>query len=121
MPIIWATLNIVKTVLSTPGGALSDRIGRVPTVVAGWAIYALVYFGFAFASTQWHAWALFAAYGVFFALTEGAERALVADFVPAARRGTATTGRAARPAAPAPPSPPGWCRTPSGQRPPAPS
>jgi len=38
---------------------------------------------------QWHAWALFAAYGVFFALTEGAERALVADFVPAARRGTA--------------------------------
>jgi len=89
VPIIWATLNIVKTVLSTPGGALSDRIGRVPTVVAGWAIYALVYFGFAFASTQWHAWALFAAYGVFFALTEGAERALVADFVPAARRGTA--------------------------------
>jgi len=89
VPIIWATLNIVKTVLSTPGGTLSDRVGRVPTVVGGWAIYALVYFGFAFASVQWHAWALFAAYGVFFALTEGAERALVADFVPAARRGTA--------------------------------
>ena len=89
IPIIWATLNVVKTALSTPGGALSDRIGRVPTVVAGWAIYALVYFGFAFASSQWHAWLLFASYGVFFALTEGAERALVADFVPAARRGTA--------------------------------
>jgi len=89
IPIIWATLNIVRTALSTPGGALSDRIGRVPTVVAGWAIYALVYFGFAFASTQWHAWLLFASYGVFFALTEGAERALVADFVPSARRGTA--------------------------------
>jgi MFS family permease len=89
IPIIWATLNVVKTLASTHGGALSDRIGRVPTVIAGWAIYALVYFGFAFASSQWHAWALFAVYGLFFALTEGAERALVADFVPAARRGTA--------------------------------
>jgi MFS family permease len=89
IPIIWATLNVVRTLASTHAGALSDRIGRVPTVIAGWAIYALVYFGFAFASLQWHAWALFAAYGLFFALTEGAERALVADFVPAARRGTA--------------------------------
>jgi MFS family permease len=89
IPIIWATLNVVRTLASTHAGALSDRIGRVPTVIAGWAIYALVYFGFAFASLQWHAWALFAAYGLFFALTEGAERALVADYVPAARRGTA--------------------------------
>jgi MFS family permease len=89
IPIIWATLNIVRTLASTHAGALSDRIGRVPTVIAGWAIYALVYFGFAFASSQWHAWTLFAVYGLFFALTEGAERALVADFVPAARRGTA--------------------------------
>jgi MFS family permease len=89
IPIIWATLNVVRTLASTHAGALSDRIGRVPTVIAGWAIYALVYFGFAFASLQWQAWALFAAYGLFFALTEGAERALVADFVPAARRGTA--------------------------------
>ena len=88
-PILWATLHVVKTATSTHGGALSDRIGRVPTLVSGWALYALVYFGFAAASAAWHAWALFIAYGVFFALTEGTERALVADFVPAERRGTA--------------------------------
>ena len=41
------------------------------------------------ASEAWHAWALFAAYGIFFGLTEGSERALVADIVPAARRGAA--------------------------------
>ncbi|MEX2153209.1 MAG: MFS transporter, partial [Gemmatimonadaceae bacterium] len=87
-PILWATLHIVKSLTSTHGGALSDRIGRVPTLVAGWTIYALVYFGFALGSTQWHAWALFVAYGLFFALTEGTERALVADFVPASRKGT---------------------------------
>ena len=88
-PILWATLNVVKTLTSTHGGALSDRLGRVPVLVAGWVLYALVYFGFAFASRQWHAWALFCVYGLFFALTEGAERALVADFVGASRRGTA--------------------------------
>jgi MFS family permease len=64
-------------------------VGRAPALVAGWVVYGLVYLGFAFAGTQWHAWALFAVYGVFFALTEGPERALVADFVPATRRGTA--------------------------------
>jgi MFS family permease len=88
-PILWAALHVVKTVASTPGGALSDRIGRRPTLVAGWTLYALVYLGFAVADSTWHAWALFAAYGVYFGLTEGTERAFVTDLVPALRRGTA--------------------------------
>ena len=88
-PILWATLHVVKSATSTQGGALSDRIGRAPTLIAGWTLYALVYFGFAAASAAWHAWALFVVYGLFFALTEGTERALVADLVPPARRGTA--------------------------------
>ena len=89
MPILWASLHVVKSGFGTWGGALSDRIGRVPTVIAGWTIFAFVYFGFAFASVQWHIWLLFLAYGLFFALTEGAERALVADYAPRSRRGTA--------------------------------
>lgn len=89
VPILWATLHVVKTLGATPGGALSDRVGRTPTVIAGWAVFALVYCGFAFAAAQWHIWALFVVYGCYFALTEGAERALVADFAPVARRGTA--------------------------------
>jgi MFS family permease len=103
-PILWAALHAVKSLASTSGGALSDRVGRVPTLLAGWTLYALVYVGFAFASLAWHAWALFLVYGLFFALTEGAERALVADIVPAPRRGTAfgwfnlTTGIALLPA-----------------------
>src|SRR5689334_20509659 len=88
-PILWAVLHVVKTASGVPGGSLSDRIGRKPTLAAGWLLYALVYFAFAGASATWHAWALFAVYGIFFGLTEGAERALVADIVPVDRRGVA--------------------------------
>ena len=88
-PVLWAALHIVKSATSTHGGALSDRIGRRPALIAGWVLYASVYLGFALASTQWHAWTLFVVYGVYFALTEGPERALVADLVPETRRGTA--------------------------------
>jgi len=60
--------------------------------------------GFARAGAPWHAWALFLAYGAFYGLTEGAEKALVADLAPASRRGAAfgfyhlTVGVAALPA-----------------------
>jgi MFS family permease len=79
----------VKSSSSTPGGSLSDRIGRKPTVIAGWLIYSVVYLLFAIASKTWHAWALFALYGLYFGLTEGAEKAMVADIVPSDRRGAA--------------------------------
>lgn len=104
IPLLWLLLHVVKMVSSTPGGTLSDRLGRRPLIVSGWTVYALVYAGFAFAREQWHVWALFAAYGIMFGLTEGTEKALVADLVPQAQRGAAfgwyhaTIGAAALPA-----------------------
>jgi MFS family permease len=89
VPVLWALLNLVKAVFNVPGGVLSDRFGRRPLLVAGWTIYAAVYLGFGLAASAWQAWALFAAYGLYFGATEGVEKALVADFVPAERRGTA--------------------------------
>jgi MFS family permease len=89
VPILWAMLHVVKSAASTPGGALSDRVGRRPLLVVGWLLYAVVYLGFARAGVAWQVWALFAVYGLHFGLTEGAEKALVADLVPASRRGTA--------------------------------
>jgi MFS family permease len=88
-PILWALLNGVKSVSNVPGGVLSDRIGRRPTLIAGWVVYALVYFLFARATQAWEAWALFAGYGIFFGLSEGTELALIADVAPADRRGSA--------------------------------
>ncbi len=89
VPVLWALLNLVKALLNVPGGVLSDRFGRRPLLVAGWTIYAAVYLGFGLAGAAWQVWVLFAAYGLYFGATEGVEKALVADFVPAERRGAA--------------------------------
>ena len=86
---LWAAFHVVKSASSTPGGALSDRVGRRPPIVAGWLLFAAVYLAFGRASEPWHAWALFGVYGLVFGLTEGTEKALVADLAPAARRGAA--------------------------------
>lgn len=88
-PILWAVLNFVKSATGTYGGQLSDTIGRKPLIVGGWLLYAAVYFAFGWAAAAWQAWALFAVYGIFYGMTEGTEKALVADIVPTARRGAA--------------------------------
>lgn len=87
IPILWAMLHVVKAGTSTPAGTLSDRVGRVPLIVGGWLVYALVYLAFGRAGATWQAWALFAVYGTYFGLTEGVEKALVADLVPTEKRG----------------------------------
>ena len=89
IPILWALLHVVKSSSTVLGGALSDRVGRRPLILGGWSVYALVYLAFALASVQWHAWAIFVVYGLYFGMTEGTEKAMVADLVPASRRGTA--------------------------------
>jgi len=89
VPLLWAAIHVVKASLSTWGGGLSDRFGRKQLIVAGWMIYALVYFGFALSTgaAAFIAWFLF--YGVYFAFAEGAEKALIADLTPTERRGAA--------------------------------
>jgi MFS family permease len=89
IPIVWMLLSLVRALTTTPGGQLSDRIGRRPAIISGWFVYALAYAGFAFAREAWHIWVLFLFYGLYYGLVEGPERALVADLVPAEIRGRA--------------------------------
>lgn len=83
------TFNAVYTIFAGPLGALSDRVGRRRLIIGGWIAYGLVYLGLAFAQAGWQVWLLYALYGLYYAATEGAARALVADLVPETRRGTA--------------------------------
>jgi MFS family permease len=95
LPLIWAFFHIIKVIFSTPLGALSDRIGRKKVINIGWAIYAFVYISFALlvflpANLQVVAtFILFAVYALFYAFSEGAEKAFVADLVKEEYRGSA--------------------------------
>jgi MFS family permease len=83
------TFNLVYAVVSSPCGALSDRFGRKRFLVGGWLLYALVYVGFARATAGWQTWVLMGVYGIYYGMTHGVAKALVADLVPTERRGTA--------------------------------
>lgn len=87
--LMLAAFNVVYAVLATPAGSLSDRIGRKRILVAGWLVYAVIYFGFAFAETGLHVTTLFIAYGAYYGLSYGTAKAMVTDLVPASLRGTA--------------------------------
>lgn len=87
--LLLVAFNLVYALISTPAGVLSDKVGRKGVIALGWSIYALVYLGFALASDLWQVWLLFVIYGIYYGMTEGVARALVADVVPMGKRGTA--------------------------------
>jgi MFS family permease len=89
IPLLWAALHVVKVGASLLGGDLSDRFGRRHLIAAGWLWYAGVYAGFAFVDAPAGLVAIFLSYGIYFGLTEGVEKAWIADLAPIAKRGTA--------------------------------
>ncbi len=89
LPILWMVLHFSKVLVSLIAGELSDRVGRKALIFGGWIVYALVYAGFAFVTAPWQAWVLFVIYGIYFGMTEGNEKAFVADMVDPEKRGTA--------------------------------
>jgi MFS family permease len=89
LPLLWTALHAVKSATSLLGGALADRFGRRRTIACGWLVYAAVYIGLAHAETPGAVAALFVTYGLYSGLTEGPERALIAELAPAKARGTA--------------------------------
>lgn len=86
--LLYFLFNIVASLLAYPLGRLSDRIGRRALLVGGYLIYGLVYIGFAYVTTRAGMIALFAAYGIYTAMTAGTERALITEIAPANLRGT---------------------------------
>ena len=90
VPLLWAAVSGVAALFAVPLGGLSDRIGRVRLLVAGYLAYAAFYVGMAtWAAPGWRLYLLFGLYGIFMAATEGVERALLADLAPPEQRGTA--------------------------------
>ena len=89
IPLLWSAIHVVKVGSSILGGTLSDRLGRRALIALGWIIYAVVYAGFGISQSSSAVVALFLLYGTYFGLTEGVEKAWVADMAPTHKRGTA--------------------------------
>jgi MFS family permease len=89
VPLVWLTLNAAKAMTNVPGGRLADRIGRKRALLFGWCIYGAAYAAFPLTQSIALTWALVVAYGTYYGLAEGAEKALVADLAPKEARGRA--------------------------------
>jgi MFS family permease len=87
--LMLAAFNLVYSLVSTPAGSLSDRIGRRKVIIGGWLVYGAIYLGFALAQRPWHIWALYITYGVYYGMAYGTAKAMVADLVSPELRGTA--------------------------------
>ncbi len=89
IPVVFAGFTLIYALFSYPIGIWSDRVGKMPFIVGGWFVLAFVEWGFSSVAALAPALALFALYGLFFAMTEGSGRALIADLVPQESRGSA--------------------------------
>ncbi len=89
IPTAWAALHVVKAAVSPIAGHLSDRLDRRRVIIAGWLVYAGVYAAFAWVSSLPGLIAVFLVYGLYYGLTEGVEKAVVADLAPSDARGYA--------------------------------
>ncbi len=89
IPALWAGLHVVKSSSSAVGGRFSDAVGRKAAILTGWILYAGFYAAFGAVNGRGLMIALFLSYGLFYGLTDGPEKALVADLAPEGRQGAA--------------------------------
>lgn len=88
IPLVYLVTSIVSVILAIPIGSLSDKIGKEKILVAGFLIYAIVYYGFGAAKSVGTIVALFALYGLYSAATDGIQKAFVSDIIDNNKQGT---------------------------------
>lgn len=87
--LLWAFIHLAKASTGTWGGGLADRFGRRPVLLTGWLAYGVNYAFFASVHAQANLWVVALSYGLFYGLSEGAERAQINDLAHPEERGTA--------------------------------
>lgn len=86
---LYVIHNIVYAAASYPVGALGDRIGKRTLLMAGYVLSGLMCIGFLLPSPEYGYLAvLFTIGGLYIAIEDSLERALAADMLPSAVRGT---------------------------------
>ncbi|WP_317300738.1 MFS transporter [Allobaculum stercoricanis] len=86
--LLYFIYNLTASLFAIPCGKLSDKIGRKHLLVGGYLTFSLVYFGFAFCTSKPLMILIFVVYGIYTAMTAGAERAFIAEIAPIKLKGT---------------------------------
>lgn len=86
--LVFLGFNLVAALFALPIGRLSDRYGRLRFLAVGWMIYAVCYLSFAFSTSKTSFMWTLLGYGLFYAMTEGVLRAVLADLLPPDKRGS---------------------------------
>ncbi len=79
--LMYMLFNLATSLTSTYFGSLSDRVGRKNMLVAGYLLYTVVYSAFGLITHQTNVllWGFWLLYAVYYAMTEGVEKAFVSS------------------------------------------
>jgi MFS family permease len=88
VPLLYLVYNVVYAGFPISFGRLSDRWGRIPVLLVGYGLDALMSLSFALAARAWMMWPLFAFYGLRMAVIDTVPRALASDLCEKGGRGT---------------------------------
>ena len=86
--LLYALFNTTCVLAAPLVGHWGDRVGRRRIVLLGYAVYAGLNLWMVMASSRWELVAVFAIYGLFYAIDESQSKAFIADLEPE-RRATA--------------------------------
>jgi MFS family permease len=86
--LLYALFNTTCVITAPLVGKLGDWAGRSRVVVLGYALYGAINIAVVFTADRWSLAAMFAVYGLFYAIDESQSKAFIADIEPE-RRATA--------------------------------
>ena len=89
IPVVYLLFNLVYSLSALPAGIAADRFGRKRIILLGFVLFAILYYGFAVASSARSIWILFGLYGLFMGLTEGIQKAFLSTIIPQDFKATA--------------------------------
>lgn len=88
IPALYAASNLVFASLATSFGKLADKIGPQKIMIGGYAVFGVVYLGFAFASSPLAVYLLFPFYGIFSAMTDSIQKTITVQTTDPTLKGT---------------------------------
>ena len=88
IPFVYMLFNVVAVLTAVPIGKISDRIGRDRLITAGYLVYSVVYYFFGRSGSITVFVLLFMFYGLYSAMTDSSQKALISDMVNKNSKGT---------------------------------